>query len=87
MLIAELKLAQLEMTSKGKQPALGAGCSEYGGVMATTAWAYCWPASHRHQRRGGLANRTLIVGAALRAARWLAALLGKQRINKATPPL
>jgi len=40
----ELKLAQLEMTSKGKQAALGAGMFGASGVVAVYGWAACWRA-------------------------------------------
>jgi Flp pilus assembly protein TadB len=83
----ELRLAQLEMTRKGKQAGLGAGMLAGGGVIvlyglgcliacviiAVAAAVAAWLAA-------------LIVGAALLLAA-AAALLGKSRLSKATPPL
>jgi hypothetical protein len=37
----ELKLAQLEMTSKSKQAALGRGCSGRPAWWLSTVWAAC----------------------------------------------
>ena len=64
----ELKLAQVEMTSKGKQAALGAGMFGASGVVA--AWL-----------------AALIVGVALLAVAGCAALVGKRRLQTATPPV
>src|SRR5437016_2127277 len=53
----ELKLAQLEMTSKGKQAALGAGMFGAGGVGPLRRGLPAGVRDHRHQwRRGGLAG-------------------------------
>ena len=84
----ELKLAQLEMTSKGKQAALGAGMFGASGVV-TLYGVGCLVACAIIAISGAVAAwlAALIVGAALLAAAGLAALLGKQRISKATPPL
>ena len=84
----ELRLAQLEMTRKGKQAGLGAGMLAGGGaialyglgcliacvIIAVAAAVAAWLAA-------------LIVGAALLLAAAAAALLGKSRLSKATPPL
>jgi uncharacterized membrane protein YqjE len=84
----ELRLAQLEMTSKGKQAGLGVGMlggasliALYGigcliacAVIAISGIVAAWAAA-------------LIVGAALLAAAGLAALLGKGRLQRATPPV
>src|SRR3984957_5410601 len=59
----ELKLAQVEMTRKGKQAGLGAGLLGGGGLIAPTG------------------------GAALLAIAGVAALMGKGRIQQATPPV
>ena len=40
----ELKLARLEMTSKGKQAAFGTGMFGASGVIAVYGWAASWPA-------------------------------------------
>src|SRR5690242_1686742 len=84
----ELKLAQLEMTSKGKQAALGAGMFGASGVVALYAVG-CLLACAIIAISGVVAAwlAALIVGAALLAAAGVAALLGKQRVSKATPPL
>lgn len=84
----ELKLAQLEMTSKGKQAALGAGMFGASGVVALYGVG-CLLACAIIAISGAVAAwlAALIVGVVLLAAAGLAALLGKQRISKATPPL
>jgi hypothetical protein len=82
----ELRLAQLEMTSKGKRAGLGIGMLGGGGLLALygvgcllaaaiIALAIVVPA--------WLA--ALIVGAAVLAASSAAALLGKRKLSKATP--
>jgi uncharacterized membrane protein YqjE len=82
----ELKLAQLEMTRKGKQAGLGVGLLGGGGVVALygvgcllacviiaiSAVVAAWLAA-------------LIVGAALLAVAAVAALAGKGRLQKAAP--
>jgi VIT1/CCC1 family predicted Fe2+/Mn2+ transporter len=84
----ELKVAQLEMTRKGKQAGLGIGmlggsglialygvaCLLAGAVIALSAVVAAWLAA-------------LIVGAALLAISAAAALLGKGRLQKAAPPV
>lgn len=84
----ELKLAQLEVTRKGKQAGTGAGMMGGGGlialygvgclvacaVIAISAAVAAWLAA-------------LIVGVALLAAAAVVALLGKSRLRKATPPM
>ena len=84
----ELRLAQLEMTRKGKQAGLGiglfagsGGIAVYGlgcliacAVIAIASVLAAWLAA-------------LIVGAALLLLAGAAALLGKGRLAKATPPV
>lgn len=84
----ELKLAQLEMTRKGKQAGLsagmfgasglaafyGVGCLLACAIIAISGKVSAWLAA-------------LIVGAALLACAGVAALLGKQRLKRATPPV
>jgi uncharacterized membrane protein YqjE len=84
----ELRLAQLEMTRKGKQAGLGiglfagsGGIAVYGlgcliacAVIAIATVLAAWLAA-------------LIVGAALLLVAGIAALLGKARLGKATPPV
>jgi uncharacterized membrane protein YqjE len=84
----ELRLAQLEMTRKGKQAGLGAGLLAGGGVIALYALGCliaCVIIAVATAVAAWLA--ALIVGAALLLAAATAALLGKMRLSKATPPL
>jgi hypothetical protein len=82
----ELKLAQLEMTSKGKQAALGAGMFGASGVVAIYGVG-CLLACAIIAISGVVAAwlAALIVGVALLAAAGGAALLGKGRMRKAAP--
>jgi hypothetical protein len=75
----ELKLAQLEMTSKGKQAALGAGMFGASGLMALYGVG-CLLACAIIAISGVLSAwlAALIIGAAL---------LGRSRLRRATPPL
>jgi len=84
----ELKLAQLEMTSKGKQAALGTGMFGAAGLTAVYAVG-CLLACAIIAISGVVAAwlAALIVGMALLAAAGCAALLGKQRLRKAAPPV
>jgi Putative Actinobacterial Holin-X, holin superfamily III len=84
----ELKLAQLEVTSKGKQAALGAGLFGSSGVIAIYGVG-CLLAGAIIAISGAVAAwlAALIVGAALLAAAGCAALLGKRRLARAVPPL
>ena len=84
----ELKLAQLEMTSKGKQAAVGAGMFGTSGLVALYG-AGCLIACAIIAISGVLAAwlAAFIVGAALLATAGLVALLGRRRMQKATPPL
>jgi hypothetical protein len=84
----ELKLAQLEMTSKGKQAAVGAGMFGASGLVALYG-AGCLIACAIIAISGVLAAwlAALIIGAALLAAAGIVALLGRRRMRKATPPL
>jgi uncharacterized membrane protein len=84
----ELKLAQLEMTRKGKQAGAGTGMLGGGGlialyglgcliacvILAISAVLAAWLAA-------------LIVGVALLAVAGAAAVPGKSRLQKATPPV
>src|SRR5580693_7416471 len=84
----EMKLARLEMTSKGKQAALGAGMFGASGVIAVYGVG-CLLACAIIAISGVVAAwlAALIVGAALLAAAGCAALLGKGRLARATPPV
>jgi hypothetical protein len=84
----ELKLAQLEMTGKGKQAALGAGMFGASGVVAVYGVG-CLLACVIIALSGVLAAwlAALIVGVALFVAAGCAALMGKRRLRQATPPV
>ena len=84
----ELKLAQVEMTRKGKQAGLGAGLLGGGGLIAlygAGCLIACAIIGLSHVVQPWLA--ALIVGAALLAIAGVAALIGKGRIQQATPPV
>jgi hypothetical protein len=84
----ELKLAQLEMTSKAKQAALGAGMFGASGVVAVYGVG-CLLACAIIAISGVVAAwlAALIVGAALLASAGGVALIGKRRLQRATPPV
>ena len=84
----EMELARLEMTSKGKQAALGAGMFGASGVVAIYGVG-CLLACAIIAISGVVAAwlAALIVGAALLAAAGCAALLGRRRLQKAAPPV
>jgi hypothetical protein len=84
----ELKLAQLEMTQKGKQAGVGAGMLGAGGVLAFYGGGSliaCAILAISGVLSAWLA--ALIVGAALLAIAGVAALLGKGRLQKAAHPV
>ncbi len=84
----ELKLAQLEMTRKGKQAGFGAGLLGGSGIAALYGVG-CLIACVIIAISGAVAAwlAALIVGAALLAVAGMAALLGKGRLQRATPPV
>jgi len=84
----ELKLARLEMTSKGKQAAVGTGMFGVSGIAAAYGVG-CLLACAIIAISGAVAAwlAALIVGAALLAAAGCAAMLGRQRLHRATPPM
>jgi uncharacterized membrane protein YqjE len=84
----ELKLAQLEMTRKGKQAGVGAGLLGGSGLVALYGVG-CLIACVVIAISGVVAAwlAALIVGAALLAAAAVAALIGKGRLQKAVPPV
>jgi len=84
----ELKLARLEMTGKGKQAGLGVGLLGAGGLIALYAVA-CLLACVVIALSGAVTAwlAALIVGVVLLAVSAAAALLGKGRLRKATPPI
>jgi Putative Actinobacterial Holin-X, holin superfamily III len=84
----EAKLARLEMTRKGKQAGVGAGMLGGGGLIALYGLGCliaCVILAISEALTAWLA--ALIVGVALLAAAGAAALLGKRRLQKATPPV
>jgi hypothetical protein len=84
----ELKLAQLEMTRKGKQAGVGAGMLGGGGLIALYGVG-CLLACVILALNLVLAAwlSALIVGVALLAVAGAAALLGKSRLQQAAPPV
>jgi Putative Actinobacterial Holin-X, holin superfamily III len=84
----ELKLAQLEMTRKGKQAGMGIGMLGGSGVIALYGVG-CLLACAIIALSGVVAAwlAALIVGAALLAAAAATAMVGKGRLHKATPPV
>ena len=84
----ELKLAQLEMTRKGKQAGVGIGMLGGSGLIALYG-AGCLLACVIIALSGVVAAwlAALIVGAALLAVAVATALIGKGRLQRATPPV
>ena len=84
----ELKLAELEMTRKGKQAGVGAGMLGGSGVIALYGLG-CLIACVIIAISGMIAAwlSALIVGVALLAVAGIAALIGKSRLQKAIPPV
>jgi hypothetical protein len=84
----ELKLAQLEMTRKGKQAGVGAGMLGGSGLIALYAVG-CLIACAIIALSGVVAAwlAALIVGAVLLAVAGVAALIGKGRLQRAAPPV
>jgi uncharacterized membrane protein YqjE len=84
----ELKLAQLEMTRKGKRAGMGIGILGGSGLTALYGLG-CLIACVIIAISGVLAAwlAALIVGAVLLAVAGVAALIGKGRLQRATPPV
>ncbi|HEY2691746.1 MAG TPA: phage holin family protein [Streptosporangiaceae bacterium] len=84
----ELRLAQVEMTRKGKQAGLGVGMFAGGGIFAWFGLA-CLIACAVIAIAGVVAAwlAALIVGVALLLLAAIAALMGKGRLKKARPPV
>jgi hypothetical protein len=84
----ELRLARAEMTRKGKQAGLGAGLLA-GGAVAAWFGAGCLIACAIIAIAGVISAwlAALIIGVALLLAAGAAALLGKGRLKRATPPV
>jgi hypothetical protein len=84
----EVKLAQLEMTRKGKQAGVGAGMLGGGGLIALYGLGCliaCAVLAINEVLAAWLA--ALIVGVVLLAVAGVAALAGKSRLQKAVPPV
>ncbi|MGI9004629.1 MAG: phage holin family protein [Streptosporangiaceae bacterium] len=84
----EIKLAQLELTRKGKQAGMGAGMFAGSGLVALYGVG-CLIAAVVIAISGAIAAwlAALIVGVALLAVAALAALAGAGRLRRATPPV
>jgi Flp pilus assembly protein TadB len=84
----ELKLARLEMTRKGKAAGTGVGLLGGGGLIALYGVA-CLIACAVIAIAGAVTAwlAALIVGIALLAAAGIAALIGRSRLQRATPPV
>jgi uncharacterized membrane protein YqjE len=83
----ELKLAQVEMTEKGRKAGLGAGLLGAGGILgllALGALTACLIAALATGMETWLA--ALIVAVLYAAAAGALALVGKDRVSEATPP-
>lgn len=83
----ELKLAQVEMTEKGKKAGLGAGLLGAGGIvglLALGALTACLIAALATGMETWLA--ALIVAVVYAAAAGVLALGGKNKVSEATPP-
>lgn len=84
----EMKLAQLEMTRKGKQAGTGIGMMGGGGLIAlygVGCLIACAIIGLSHAVTAWLA--ALIIGVVLLVIAGIAALVGKERMKKATPPM
>lgn len=84
----EMKLAQLEMTSKARQAGKGAGMMGGGGLVALYGVACliaCVIIAISHVLQPWLS--ALIVGAALLVVAGVLAALGRGHMKKATPPM
>jgi membrane protein len=84
----ELRLAQVEMTRKGKQAGLGVGMFAGGGIFAWFGLG-CLIACAVIAIAGVVAAwlAALIVGVALLLVAAIAALVGRGRLKQATPPV
>jgi uncharacterized membrane protein YqjE len=84
----ELKLAQAEMTEKGKRAGVGAGMLGGAGILALLALgtlSACAIAALAEALHVWLA--ALIVSAVYLALAGVLALIGKKRVSQATPPI
>ena len=84
----ELRLAQLEMTAKGKRAGIGAGLFGGAGLFAVFGFG-CLVAAAILALADPLKPwlAAVIVGVALFAAAGIAALIGKREVTQAGPPV
>ena len=84
----ELRLAQLEMTEKGKRAGLGAGLFGGAGLVALYGLG-CFIAAAILGLATGIPgwSAALIVGAVLFGIAGIASLVGKKEMTQATPPV
>jgi uncharacterized membrane protein YqjE len=84
----ELRLAQVEMTSKGKRAGVGIGMLGGGGVIALFGFG-CLLAAAIVALAGAVAAwlAALIVGVAVLLAAAAVALAGRKQLSKAAPPV
>ncbi len=84
----ELRLAQLEMTAKGKKAGIGAGLFGGAGLFAVFALG-CFVAAAVLALAGPLTGwlAAIIVGVALLIVAGVAALIGKREVTAAVPPV
>ncbi len=84
----ELRLAQVELTEKGKRAGLGAGLFGGAGVFAVYGLG-CLVAAAILGLAGPVKDwlAALIVGVVLFAVAGLAAVVGKKNVSQATPPM
>jgi uncharacterized membrane protein YqjE len=84
----ELRLAQLELTAKGKKAGLGAGMFGGAGLFALFGLA-CLVTAAILALAGPVPDwaAAIIVGVALFAVAGIAALVGKREVSAATPPV
>jgi uncharacterized membrane protein YqjE len=84
----ELRLAQLELTEKGKKAGLGAGLFGGAGVIALYGLG-CFVAAAVLGLAVAISAwlAALIVGVVLFAVAGVAALIGKREVTQATPPV
>jgi uncharacterized membrane protein YqjE len=84
----ELRLAQAEMTQKGKKAGIGAGLFGVAGIIALYGLG-CLVAAAVLALAGPLTSwlAAIIIGVVLFAVAGIAALVGKKEVTAATPPV
>lgn len=84
----ELRLAQIEMTEKGKRAGIGAGL--FGGAGLISLYGLgCFVAAAVLGLAAGIPGwlSALIIGVILFAIAGIASLIGKKEVSQATPPV